>query len=137
MFPGQCKTSNKTYFFNITNNWEKYEVRMNEMVKDIKMWFLQNESECLPSSVLNSTGECCHNTVRVQVHNCYPSWKHCCQSLWRHRCWWYFGFWTFCQSTQSKYRTNTRLKLYTNQTIWMESVCNEFLRNSRYNHRLF
>ncbi|XP_051724443.1 adhesion G-protein coupled receptor G6-like isoform X19 [Ctenopharyngodon idella] len=52
---GQCKTSNKMYFFNITDNWEKYEVRMNETVKDIKMWFLKNESEYLPSSFLNST----------------------------------------------------------------------------------
>lgn len=58
LFAGNCKTSSKTYFFNITNDWEKYEVRMNETVKDIKMWFFQNESECLPSSFLNSTGEC-------------------------------------------------------------------------------
>ncbi|XP_048048076.1 uncharacterized protein LOC125269243 [Megalobrama amblycephala] len=60
---GQCKTSDKTYFFNITNNWEKYEVRMNEMVKGIKMCFLLNESECLPSSVLNSTDHFVTNTV--------------------------------------------------------------------------
>lgn len=58
------------YFFNITDNWEKYEVRMNETVKDIKMWFLKNESEYLPSSFLNSTGEYCHNTAQVQVHIC-------------------------------------------------------------------
>ncbi|ROL52550.1 Adhesion G-protein coupled receptor G6 [Anabarilius grahami] len=31
---------------------------MNQTVKDIKMWFFQNESECLPSSVLNSTDHC-------------------------------------------------------------------------------
>ncbi|XP_067224206.1 adhesion G-protein coupled receptor G6-like isoform X2 [Chanodichthys erythropterus] len=63
---GQCKTSNKTYFFNI-NNWEKYEVRMKEMVKDIKMWFLQNESECLPSSVLNSRDHFVTNTVTTST----------------------------------------------------------------------
>ncbi|XP_016144900.1 adhesion G-protein coupled receptor G2-like [Sinocyclocheilus grahami] len=49
---GHCKP----YHFNITNNGGKYEVRMNEMVKNITMWFLPKGSQCLPSEVLNSTG---------------------------------------------------------------------------------
>ncbi|XDV43815.1 hypothetical protein PO909_012218 [Leuciscus waleckii] len=52
------------YRFNITNNLGIYKVRMNETVKDIKMWFLPDESKCLPSAVLNLTD----HTVTCQTN---------------------------------------------------------------------
>ncbi|XP_043088279.1 adhesion G-protein coupled receptor G2-like isoform X4 [Puntigrus tetrazona] len=49
---GQCNS----YSFSITNDGGKYEVRMNETVKNIQMWFLPNTSQCLPSNALSSEG---------------------------------------------------------------------------------
>ncbi|XP_050959307.1 uncharacterized protein LOC127160697 [Labeo rohita] len=47
---GQCKT----YSFNITKQEEYYEVRMNEMVEENKIYFLKYKCQCWPD--LNITG---------------------------------------------------------------------------------
>ncbi|KAL1257362.1 hypothetical protein QQF64_010606 [Cirrhinus molitorella] len=66
---GHCKSSTgETYSFKITNDGGKYEVRMNETVNNISMWFFPNESKCLPSEVLNSTGSTSSHTEACQTH---------------------------------------------------------------------
>ncbi|XP_067310869.1 uncharacterized protein [Pseudorasbora parva] len=57
MLQGQCKTSKNIYFFNITNNWGRYEIRTKEILEDIKIWILPNVFKCLPSAVLISTAK--------------------------------------------------------------------------------
>ncbi|XP_052437394.1 adhesion G-protein coupled receptor G1-like isoform X1 [Carassius gibelio] len=60
---GECNS----YRFNITNDGGNYKVRMNDMVKNIIMWFLPNGSRCLPSEVLNSSGSTSNNYGTCQT----------------------------------------------------------------------
>lgn len=53
LISGQCKT----YSFNITNNGDQWEVRMNETFAGIKLWIFPND-DCLKQFGLNLTGAC-------------------------------------------------------------------------------
>ncbi len=50
---GECRS----YSFNITKQGGNYEIRMNETVGGIKLWFLPDGADCL-LSVLYSAGAC-------------------------------------------------------------------------------
>ncbi|XP_039519041.1 adhesion G-protein coupled receptor G2-like [Pimephales promelas] len=82
---GKCKTD----FFKITN-LGNYEIRMNETVEDIQMWFLPKESKCLPSAVLNITDHTvtCQNksllptcAPTTQTTTCKLNTRICCSEL--------------------------------------------------------
>ncbi|XP_051501828.1 adhesion G-protein coupled receptor G2-like isoform X2 [Myxocyprinus asiaticus] len=53
---GHCRTlEGIKYSFGIRKQYGIYEVLMNDIVKDIQLWFMPDNLRCLPPEVLNST----------------------------------------------------------------------------------
>lgn len=64
MISGQCET----YSFNITNNGNQCEVRMNETFAGIKLWIFPNEN-CPTLFESNPSGVCHPKTDSVSVED--------------------------------------------------------------------